>query len=128
MNRFTVLTVIMKILNKNLSHLVVCCLAASLLTGCAKGTGGVAYIFDGASPEIKAAWSKATAADLANEFVTAANGYQLILSQADKLSVEQCQSVTDARCQLFSRLNIAAKKGEPGAVKALDTLRRSVAH
>ena len=125
---FAALTVNMKILSIHLSRLIVCFLAASLLTGCAKGTGGVAFIFEGASPEIKAAWSKATAADLANEYLTAANGYQLILSRADKLSVEQCQSVTVARSQLFARLNIAAKKGEPGAVKALDTLRRSVAH
>ena len=118
----------MKHIYKHFFFMVGCCLAVGQLAGCTKCTSSLEHLFDGGLPEIKVVWAKTVAADLANEYVTAANGYQLILSQADKLSVEQCKSVAEARSQLFSRLHVAAKRGDSDAVVALDTLHRSTAH
>ena len=115
-------------MNKFISRMAVWCLATGLLAGCGKGNGGTARSFDNAPPEIKAEWSKAFAADQANDYIAAASGYQMIVNQSDKLSVDQCQLVSDARSKLFSRLNSAAQRGDANARKALDALRRSPPH
>ena len=102
-------------------------LAAGIaLAGCGKGgsgTGGSG--FDNASPEIKAAWDKAVAADKANDYVPAVLGYKQILLQRDQLSEGQAKAVEDASGKLFQRLVEASSKDDPAARQALSQLQPS---
>ena len=99
-------------------------LAAGIaLAGCGKGgsgTGGSG--FDNASPEIKAAWDKAVAADKANDYVPAVLGYKQILLQRDQLSEAQVKAVEEASGKLMQRIVEASTKGDAAARQAISQL------
>src|ERR1700757_997634 len=99
-------------------------LAGVLLSGCAKGDShGDTKGFDGAPPEIKAAWDKAVTADKANDYVPAVLGYKALLLEPRQLQPKQLEAVEEASGKLNQRLTEAAIKGEPEARQALATLR-----
>lgn len=99
-------------------------LAASIaLAGCGRGgsgTGGGG--FESATPEIKAAWDKAVAADKANDYVPAILGYKQILQQRDQLSEAQVKAVEEASGKLMQRIVDASTKGDAAARQAISQL------
>ena len=99
-------------------------MAGLLATGCGKGSSAKSAEkgFASAPPEIKALWDQASAADKANDYVTATVVYKQILRQQDKLKEDQVQIVQDASGKLFQRLVDASTKGDPAARQALSTL------
>jgi hypothetical protein len=93
------------------------------LAGCGKaGANSGANSFNNASPEIKAAWDKAVAADKANDYVPAVLGYKQVLMQRDQLSPTQVKAAEEASSKLFQRLVEASTKGDPAAREALGAL------
>ena len=94
--------------------------AGIVLVGCGKGgSGSGASSFNGAAPEIKAAWDKAVADDKANDYVPAVLGYKMILAQRDQLSPGQAKAADEASGKLFQRMVDASTKGDPAAREAL---------
>jgi hypothetical protein len=94
-----------------------------VLVGCGKGaSGGGSGDFNGAPPEIKAAWDTAVAAEKANDYVPAVLGYKQILLQRDQLSPNQIKTVEEASGKMFQRLVDASTKGDPAARQALSRL------
>lgn len=91
--------------------------AALVLAGCHKAINGNA--FAGATPEIKAVWDKAVAADKANDYDTAISGYRQLLRERDQLSADQIKTVQDASNEFYQHLAEAARGGDAGARKAL---------
>ena len=96
---------------------------AVALAGCGKaGSGAGGAGFDKASPEIKAAWDKAVAADKANDYVPAVLGYKEILRQRDQLSEGQVKALEEAYGKLNQRLVEASTQGDAAARQALMSL------
>jgi hypothetical protein len=94
-----------------------------VLAGCGQGTSGSrSGGFNGAQPELKAAWDTAVAADKTNDYVPAVLGYKGILLQRDQLSPSQVKAVEEASGRLFQRLVEASAKGDPAARQALSRL------
>jgi hypothetical protein len=95
-----------------------------LLAGCGRtGSTSGTSAFNGAPPEIKAAWDTALAADKANDYVPAVLGYKRILLERDQLLPNQVKAVEEASSKLFQRLVEASTKGDPAAKQALSQLR-----
>ena len=95
-----------------------------VLAGCGKGApGSGSSAFNGAPPEVKAAWYTALAADKTNDYVSAVLGYKRILLQRDQLSPAQVKAVEEASSKLFQRLVDGSIKGDPAAKQALSQLR-----
>ena len=90
--------------------------------GCGKQAAPSSQIFNQAAPEIKAAWEKASAADKANDYVTAVTGYRNLALQRDKLTHEQLVTVNDALLAINQRLSEAYNQGEPAAKQAYSKL------
>ena len=106
--------------------LVVGCLllGAVLLPGCGKGDAqGSKAVFDGAPPEIRAAWNQAFTADKTNDYVPAVLGYRALLRDPSQLQPAQLAAIEEASGKLNQRLTTAALKGESGARQALAVLR-----
>jgi len=98
-------------------------IGCSVLAGCGQGaSGSKSSGFNGAPPEIRAAWDAAVAADKTNDFVSAVLGYKEVISQRDQLSPGQVKTVEEASSQLFQRLVATAAKGDPAAKQALTQL------
>jgi len=94
-----------------------------VLAGCGRGASGSGSSgFNGAPPELKAAWDAAVAADKTNDYVPAVLGYKEILLQRDQLSPGQVKAVEEASNKLFQRLVEASAKGDPAAKQALSQL------
>lgn len=92
-----------------------------VLAGCGQGASGSSG-FNGAPPELKAAWDRAVAADKTNDYVPAVLGYKQILLQRDQLSPSQVKVVEAASGKLFQRLVDASTRGDPAAKQALSQL------
>jgi hypothetical protein len=99
--------------------LILCC----GLAGCGRGSQPVnPSAFDSAAPGIKEAWSKAAAADQADDYVAAATNYEQILQQQGNLPEAQFEAARQAFGLLNQRLVDAAMKGDPAAKQALAAL------
>ena len=92
-----------------------------VLASCGQGASGSSG-FNGAPPELKAAWDRAVAADKTNDYVPAVLGYKQILLQRDQLSPSQVKVVEAASGKLFQRLVDASTRGDPAAKQALSQL------
>lgn len=97
-------------------------LSTILVVSCRNGESVAANVFDSAPPDMKQAWDKAVAADQANDYVTAALGYRLLLQRTDQLQPDQLQAVEAASGKLFQRLVDASTTGDPAARRALNAL------
>ena len=98
-------------------------LVAVTLAGCGKGgAASGAKAFDEAPPEMKGLWAQAVAADQADEYVAAVNGYRRVLAQRDRLTGEQVQAAEEAAGKLNQRLVNASLAGDAKARQALDVL------
>jgi len=98
-------------------------LGCLLAMGCGRGgTRGGADGFNSATPELKAVWDAAVAADKTNGYVPAVLGYKQILLQRDQLSPNQVKAVEEASSRIFQRLVEASTKGDPAAKQALSQL------
>jgi len=98
-------------------------LGGLVLAACGRGASGSgADGFSSATPELKAAWSAAVAADKTNDYVPAVLGYKQILLQRDQLSPSQVKAVEDASSRVFQRLVEASAKGDAAAKQALSQL------
>ncbi|MGO9200192.1 MAG: hypothetical protein ACLQM8_06575 [Limisphaerales bacterium] len=94
-----------------------------VLAGCGQGASGSgSSAFNGAPPELKAAWDTAVAADKTNDYVPAVLGYKQILLQRDRLSPGCLKAAEEASGKLFQRLVEASTKGDPAARQALSQL------
>ena len=104
-----------------------CLLSAAglLLSGCHDQTGSSAAntkAFASASPEVRAAWDIAIAADKTNGYA-AAYLTSLQLTTAPELTPEQRQAASDLCGAVYKRMVAAAEKNDPGAKQALDEVR-----
>jgi hypothetical protein len=94
-----------------------------VVAGCGqRPSGSRSGGFNGAPPELKAAWDTAVAADKTNDYVPAVLGYKGILLQRDQLSPSQVKAAEEASGRLFQRLVEASAKGDPAAKQALARL------
>jgi len=91
-------------------------------TGCGKKAATGDQLFNEASPEIKQAWEQASAADKANDYVTAITAYRKLALQRDKLSHEQIVAVNEAMSDANMRLSEAFKQGDAAAKEAYGKL------
>jgi hypothetical protein len=80
--------------------------------------------FDQASPEIRADWETAVAADQTNGYYAASTGYAKVLSQESQLTPKQLALVEAASRDLSQRMVTAAKNGDDSAQQALKRLMR----
>ena len=101
-------------------------LAGALLTGCSKKPANAMSIFDSASPDIKAIWDSSIAADKANDYVTAIQGYRSLMKQKTKLTDKQIDVLDSVAVALNQRFNDAVNSGDPAAKQAADQLARMI--
>lgn len=102
---------------------VFCSLAlCGLWSGCGKKPADPNQVFDSAPPETKAAWAQASAADKADDYVTAVTGYRNLALQGDKLTHEQIVTVNLALVAVNQRLYLAYTKGDAAAAAAYGQL------
>src|ERR1043165_8426076 len=95
-----------------------------ICSGCGHKDGKAdATSFDNASPEIKADWSTAVAADKANDYFTASMAYTKVMRQEAKLTPKQFDSALAASRALSERLTTSAAKGDADAKAPLAKLR-----
>ena len=100
--------------------------ACLLLAGCEKKVGQVnAQSFAQATPEIKADWDTAWAADKANDYFTASISYTKVVMQENKLTRKQFETALAASQALAQRLTTAADSGDAAAKEALVKLMRT---
>ena len=91
--------------------------------GCSKNTGQASSrAFDTASPEIKANWYQAVAADQTNDYYTASSMYAKVLSQETNLTTKQLEVLETASRDLSQRMVSAAGNGDDSAKEALTRL------
>jgi len=92
-------------------------LAASMFVGCSSSADQNA--FEKASPEIKANWDRALAADKANDYFTASTSYANVLKEEIKLTPQQLALLESTSRALTQRMMAAAESGDPAAKQAL---------
>jgi len=106
-----------------LERLWVFALAAILLGGCSKSgptTSFDAKAFDSAPPAVKQVWDDAMAASANNDPGQAISILRILSRQ--QISQEQQKTLFDAIVANEAKLRENAKKGDPTAVKAMETL------
>lgn len=96
-----------------------------LIAGCGQKTAKLssadAHQFDNAPPELAQKWQTVLNADKSNDWVTARVAlYDL---SREKLTPEQEQAVGNEMLSLKQRMQAAAEKGDPAALKAYEELR-----
>ncbi len=101
-------------------------LAVFLLAGCGKAGGEAdAQAFDKASPEIKADWDAAVAADKSNDYFKASVSYAKVMRQESNITRKQFDAALAASQDLSRRLRAAADGGDTAAKQALAQLMRT---
>jgi hypothetical protein len=110
--------------NKRLNWLAgLLLVVATLVTGCSKGGAQAdARAFAKASPEIKADWERAVAADKANDYFAASTAYARIVRQETQLTPAQFQTALEASRLLAQRMSAAAEQGDGAAREAMRKL------
>lgn len=93
-------------------------LAGAVFFGCAKKTASGSQAFANASPEIKAIWDNAVAADQTNGYVAAVTGYHDLMLRKAGLSDDQITAVNAAALAINQRLYAAANSGDAAAKDA----------
>lgn len=101
-------------------------ISCALLTGCSgkktpKVTAADQQAFSNATPELAQMWQTVQAADKSNDYVKA----QTVLYALSRksLSPEQEHAVGMEMMSLKQRMDAAAEKGDPAALKAVNELR-----
>jgi len=101
--------------------------ALLLVAGCgqkvAKLTSEQSKAFDSAPPEVKQTWDKALAADKTNDYMTAVGSLDELKKMI--LSDQQTQALDAERSAFGERLMKAVDKGDPTAIKAVQSSEKS---
>ena len=98
-------------------------LLVALLCGCAKSASKPSVdprAFDTAPPAIKQVWDEAVAASAANDPGSAILTLRVLSRQ--NISLEQRKAVQNALVAYEAKLREDAKRGDPAARKAMETL------
>ena len=99
-------------------------LVLALLCGCSKESpkpGVDPRAFDAAPPEIKQVWDQAMAASASNDLVSAILTLRMLGRQ--QISQELAKAASQAQLFYVTKLKEDAKRGDPAALEALETLR-----
>jgi len=98
-------------------------LVVALLCGCSKESpkpGVDPKAFDAAPPEIKQVWDQAMTASASNDLVSAIMILRMLGRQ--QISQEQAKAACQAQVFYVAKLKEDAKRGDPAAIEALETL------
>ncbi len=113
----------MVVMKSLIVRLCVTALLSALFCGCAKSSTGAAVdpkAFDTAPPEVKQFWDQALAASAQKDPGSAISMLRVLSRQ--NISTEQRKSVHDAIVVYEAKLKEDAKRGDPEARKAMETL------
>jgi hypothetical protein len=94
-------------------------------TGCKKPTQTTAvdtHVFDTAASELKEAWSTALSADQTNDYATAYLTLRQMQGQP-VLNAAQIRAIAAQSTLVHARMNDAAQKGDPNALRAIQDIR-----
>jgi hypothetical protein len=111
---------------KILASLLLLALLAIPVAGCKGGSAAESgsKAFQAASPELKTAWDKATAAAKSNDYATAILTFRA-MRLAPNLTPDQEKAINDAAKEVDDRMYDAANAGDAKAKAALDELRKA---
>jgi hypothetical protein len=102
-----------------------CLFLGLAVAGCKKSSQAAAVdakAFDSASAELKEAWSTALKAAEANDYATAYITLAQMRTQPG-LSGEQGRAIASESTIVHARMDEAAQKGDPNALKAIQDIR-----
>ena len=83
-----------------------------------------AKTFEAGDPETKEAWNTVLSAVKQNDYAAAILTMQQLRTNAD-LSAEQIGTMSNTDIAVRERMNLAARKGDPAAQKAIEDLRKA---